>query len=271
MSTSPLLRYGYSSLGCPELDFASVSALATRFGLRELELRTLEKRVDLPKYFAETDPGLVRTRELLENAGQRICGLGTSVRLLNGLDGLPELREFAALAQTLNVPWLRIFDGGKPTQPPATDADFEPAIALLNAWEAERAQNGWACGLAIETHDAFVTSPPVLELAKRFDGTLNILWDAHHTWRQGGEPVAETWAVLRPYVRHIHVKDSASKPEDITRPYAYVLPGAGGFPFTDLEALLVRDHYHGVVSLEWEKFWHPTLPPLEDALAAWLA
>ena len=31
---------------------------------------------------------------------------------------------------------------------------------------------------------------------------------------------------------------------------------------------VLRAEYDGWVSLEWEKLWHPYLPPLDDALAA---
>jgi beta-glucosidase len=32
--------------------------------------------------------------------------------------------------------------------------------------------------------------------------------------------------------------------------------------------MLTRDGYTGCVSLEWERKWHPYLPPLRDALSA---
>lgn len=47
------LRWSFSSLGCPELDLAGVMELALGAGLAELELRTLEGRVDLPELFRE--------------------------------------------------------------------------------------------------------------------------------------------------------------------------------------------------------------------------
>ena len=56
---------------------------------------------------------------------------------------------------------------------------------------------------------------------------------------------------------------------------------AGGLPAAELEKLSPEDRakyetmsaaqraaFAGVVSLEWERLWHPYLPPLEDALEA---
>ena len=45
-----------------------------------------------------------------------------------------------------------------------------------------------------------------------------------------------------------------------------MLPGAGEFPMAPLRAVLAAE-YAAVVSLEWEKLWHPYLPPLDEALA----
>ena len=48
-------------------------------------------------------------------------------------------------------------------------------------------------------------------------------------------------------------------------PFTYVLPGEGEFPTGPIMELLGKE-YAGVVSLEWEKLWHPYLPPLDEAL-----
>ena len=65
----------------------------------------------------------------------------------------------------------------------------------------------------------------------------------------------------------MHVKDSMPVPSG-KPPFTYVLPGAGEFPMEALRAALEADGFAGPVSLEWEKFWHPDLPPLDTALAA---
>ncbi len=258
-----LFRRAFSSLGCGELDLIKISALATRFGLQDLELRFVAGRLDLPGWFAES--GLDAAADLLAAAGQRVVVLGSSARLLDGMTGLDELRGFARLAEHFRCPWIRIFDGGPRNQPPRDAAGWQPALDLLSAWSAERESAGWACDLLIETHDSLVTSPPVLELAARMPDGIHILWDSHHTWHLGGESVRQTWQTLRPWIRHIHVKDSSA----VGGVRSYVPPGAGDFPLAELDELLREDGYEGVISLEWERHWHPHLPPLEQALSAW--
>ena len=66
-------------------------------------------------------------------------------------------------------------------------------------------------------------------------------------------------------VVHVHVKDSVSRPS-ARHPYTYVLPGDGEFPAAPLFAELRAGGFDGPVSLEWERMWHPYLPPLDEAL-----
>ncbi|MFP4542201.1 MAG: sugar phosphate isomerase/epimerase family protein, partial [Opitutales bacterium] len=92
-----------------------------------------------------------------------------------------------------------------------------------------------------------------------------ILWDAHHTFHKAGEAIAETWERIRPFVRHVHFKDSVAEPNEIND-YTLALPGEGRFPLAELFHLLRRDGYRGAVCLEWERKWQPWSPPLSAAL-----
>ena len=40
-------RWGFSTLGCPELDLAEATALADRFQMHHMELRALENTLDI--------------------------------------------------------------------------------------------------------------------------------------------------------------------------------------------------------------------------------
>ena len=66
-------------------------------------------------------------------------------------------------------------------------------------------------------------------------------------------------------IQHIHIKDSVSVPS-ARHPYSYCLPGKGEFPVVDTYNVLRDNNYTGVVSLEWERKWHPYLPDLDNAL-----
>jgi sugar phosphate isomerase/epimerase len=117
----------------------------------------------------------------------------------------------------------------------------------------------------METHDALFTSGAINRFAEAAGGVA-VLWDSHHTWKRGGEDPVTTWRAIQPHVIHLHVKDSVSEPSG-KHPYRYVFPGEGEFPAIALFAALRGDGYSGVVSLEWERLWHPELAPLSEALS----
>lgn len=251
-----------STLGCPERDLAGVAALIQAHGLDGAELRYLEGTLDLPGCFARKyGPPEALTAEV-RKLGLKIVALGTSFKLADdGEAGREALRAFVPWAEALGVRWLRVFDGGKP----GDAAGVSAMVANLAWWRKLRAAAGWRCDLMVETHDSLTTAKSIRELVDAAGGAA-ILWDTHHTWKRGGEEPLVTWAAIKPQVVHLHVKDSISRPS-ARHPFTYVLPGEGEFPAGPLIEVLGRE-FDGFVSLEWEKQWHPYLPPLEEALVA---
>lgn len=250
-----------SSLGCAELSLDDTLALAARHAVPAVELRALGGTADLAGYFAATcgTPAALATR--LRAALARVVALDASLRLIDGTEAQrAELATLAPWAEAAGVRWLRVFDGGKN----ADAGELAAARDTLAWWRALRARKGWTVDVMVETHDALCTAAALGRfLAAVPDAVL--LWDAHHTWRKGGEDPLATWAAIRRRVVHVHVKDSVPVPS-ARHPFTYVLPGDGGFPIALLRAALERDGFAGPVSLEWERMWHPYLRPLEQAL-----
>jgi sugar phosphate isomerase/epimerase len=252
----------FSTLGCPELSLDEVFALAQRHGIPGVELRALAGTTDLSGYFAREFGSPARLAQRVAAAGVNIVAFDASLRLVGASDAEREqTRSLGPWAQALGVRWLRAFDGGKQMDA----AELAAALETLRWWQAERRQHGWTAELMIETHDALVTAEAIGRFLAAAPGT-SILWDAHHTWRKGGEDPALTWAAIRESVVHVHVKDSIAVPS-ARHPFTYVLPGDGGFPVARTRERLRADGFAGSMSLEWERMWHPYLPPLENALA----
>lgn len=266
----PALQTGiscFSTLGCPELSLVETADLAREFHIPHLELRALENSIDLPSLLTSFPGGWSGALDFLhaQNVSPRI--LGTSLKLIgNTEEQWNELLAFAELAQDLEAPWLRVFSGGT-WGVPLTSEDFDTAAASIGRWRQMRARHNWRTDLLVETHDSFSASAPCRRLLDLLDLPVSFLWDSHHTWRLGGEAPSESWSVLAPHVRHVHVKDSIGVPS-ARHPFTYVLPGEGEMPLQEVFDILSRDSFVGTVSLEWEKMWHPYLPPLSTALAA---
>ncbi len=162
-------------------------------------------------------------------------------------------------AEAIGVRHLRVFDGLSRNPP----SGLQVAAGAVQGWRDLRSKEGWQADLLVETHDVFLTGAEICDFADATGGVA-ILWDAHHTWKAGEEPRA-TWQRARPWVRHIHVKDSVSRRRGDPI-FDYSLPGRGEFPMLSLRDALRADAYDGPLSLEWERLWHPELGPLEEAL-----
>lgn len=252
-----------NTLGCAEFSLEEALALAARHGLGGVEVRALGGTVELGKYLRETygSPEDLAAKLRAEWPGGRVVAFNTSLKLVGGSAAEREqVRDLGPWAEALGVKWLRVFDGGKT----ADDGELAQAAETLRWWREERAARGWSCDWMIETHDALWTAAAILRLLAVVPDAA-ILWDAHHTWKKGGEDPLMTWRAIRASVVHVHVKDSVSVPS-ARHPFTYVLPGAGEFPAGALLAALREEKFTGPVSLEWERMWHPYLPTLEEAL-----
>jgi sugar phosphate isomerase/epimerase len=251
----------FSSLGCPDATLDAALALATQHRIDAVELRSLGGTVELAEYFAREFGSPARLAEKLRGSPVRVAALNASLHLAGATAAeRAQLIALAPWAEALDVRWLRVFDGGKN----ADAAEFAAAADTVRWWQQLRAERGWQAEIMVETHDSLITAEKIGRFLSALPGTA-ILWDAHHTWRKGGEDLVATWRVIRGSVVHVHVKDSVPVPS-AKHPFTYVLPGDGGFPIAPLLAALQADGYAGLVSLEWEKMWHPYLPSLELAL-----
>lgn len=249
-----------STMGCPELTLDVAAALALHHALDGVELRALAGTIDLPTHFASAygAPEALAARR----PAVPVTAFCTSLKAVGATAA--DRAAFLALipwAEALGVPWLRVFDGGKA----ADAAELAEAADTVRWWRELRAKHGWKTDIMIETHDSLLTGAVVRRLLAVAPGTA-IRWDSHHTWKKGGEDPVATWQAIKNAVVSIDVKDSISRPS-ARHPYTYVLPGDGEFPMAPLRAVL-RAEYGGPLSLEWEKLWHPSLPPLDEALAA---
>jgi len=251
-------EYCFSTLGCGDLNLHQVADLADRHGIATVELRTLSGTVDLIAALAaefKTPEGLV---EFLAGNNLRIAALNTSVRLFESRD-LSAVEAFVPWAEAAGASYLRIFDGGDQV---SADEQIH-AADLLKDWQASRHKRGLNVDLMIETHDALADFGQLANFVERVPDA-RILWDAHHTWAKGAD-LASVWSIIAEAAVHVHVKDSTIGNDGRRH---YVLPGHGDFPMADLVALLRSGKSPTPISLEWERHWHPELPPLEDALNA---
>ena len=258
------IRWGFSSMGAPELTLSETLALAAEFGLDFVELRSLEKSLDLPAVLAAYDP-----QPAPASFPVPVVLVASSLQLIEATeDDIAAFLRFAEAAVQVGARYVRVFGGG--TWGRKLDPEqLEHARKVVATCRKRLAHAAPGVRMILETHSAFSSASACQRLNHALGdaGPLEILWDSHHTWRLAREDPEETWALVGPLVRHIHYKDSCHALQHVSRS-SYVLPGKGEYPGADLFQMLVRERYAGGFSLEWERLWHADLPPLREALAA---
>ena len=157
------LKWCFSSLGCPDLDLDEALALADRYGIEMVELRTLSGVVDiapiLEKYLSVCS-GMVAE---LRGKG-RIVGLNTSFHIASNNEGnRHELLRTAKIADQLGAKYLRVF-GGFPFTEELTSARLSESSKSLAWFEKVKQENGLQCEMTLEIHDGFSSSDRCLEL-----------------------------------------------------------------------------------------------------------
>lgn len=261
---SDRLQWCFSSLGCAELTLDEIIKLAKSNGINAIELRAFSGSLDLVglfDVFEKNDPD--QYRSVAESSIIKM--IDTSFNLVGALEtDFDNIIKLAQLADKLHVPYCRVFGGLEYSRKPVTE-DLNRAAQTLKKWDKARNINHLNCQLAIETHDGFSSAANCIRFFNIAGRDMPVVWDAHHTWRCGGEPFAESLALLCDNIVHVHVKDSVKIGEGKSRS---VLPGRGDVPIKGLLVLLREIDFQPAISLEWERLWEPELPPLEEALIA---
>lgn len=262
------MNWAFSTLGCPEADFAEVMRMAEQFSVPFVEIRMLSGTDDLAGVFRGRFGTPKKASAVRESWPAKICVLGTSCRMIGCTPGEWEgLVALAPWADAMQVPFLRVFDSrALPTG--LQNSHFSEAANFLRRWQEIKMAKKWKVEVIIETHSALTSVTPILKLQEHLLEPAPLLWDSHHTWHKGAEHPSVTWPKIQPWVRHIHIKDSPRPDSDAPNSNHHVIPGQGEYPFDVLFSHLQEANFPGVVSLEWEKHWQPALPPLAAALAS---
>jgi sugar phosphate isomerase/epimerase len=262
-AAAPIL--GFSTLGCPEWEATRVVEEAARMGftgiewrggpdghvvaLPPAELRDLRRRMD--------DHGLVA---IAVTAYTTFVDPDASLRRTS----VDDLVRHAEIAAELGAADVRAFPGERADD--ASDAVLRDRAAegLVAAGERIR---GMGVVIALEPHDDLVASASVRPLLERVGGpAIGVIWDVGNSWAAGDEPEAAL-ALLRPWLRYVQVKDGVGRGPN----WRLTRVGEGEVPLGDALRALLASGPLPSISIEWERPWHPELPPAADALPAGLA
>ena len=263
------LPIAFSTLGCPAWDFARILDFAEQNGFAAIELRGLQGNLDLPSHPIFAPQRIEESKRSIAAHNLRIACVSSSTDTgesdpAKRAKGLGDARRFIDLAASLGAPYVRVFgkssDSGKPVSP---DQDLKKRVA-----EALHELGGYAGShnvtVLIESHDDFTSAPVLREVLSQADSPhVGLLWDAFHTFATSNESPELTFAALRTWIRHTHLKDAVGSGPD----RKYVLTGRGNIPVRRQIQVLHASSYQGFYCFEWEKVWHPELEAPEIAIA----
>lgn len=243
-------------------DPAEAIGLARRFGLRALEIRSVwEKR---PHEFTAADARALRG--MVRDAGLAVCAVATPV-FKCALDDARQRREHLEIlkrclevCRELDAPLARVFTFWRPGAPGAPDLlgralAWREVVAHIadRLGEAADVARDAGCRLVIENEPSVYGSAcaQVAELIARLNHpALGALWDPGNAVYETEveRPYPDGYEVLRPFIAHVHIKDTRRDPS--TKRADAVALGDGEIPYPAIFRRLRDDRYAGFVSLE---------------------
>src|SRR5216117_2147769 len=107
------MRRCFSTLGCVDLAFPEICALAREFQIPAIELRGIGGRMDMPEYCAESGLLPQNVGELCRKHATGIVVAGSSIKLTSIAESeRADFMNFCAWAESIAAPYVRVFGGG---------------------------------------------------------------------------------------------------------------------------------------------------------------
>ncbi len=261
------MKISYTTLACPDWSWERILDETVRFGFDGIEIRGLERELDLTKmepFFPENIEG---TMKQLREKSLEICCLDTSCRFHTAADIEKYLAEGKAaidLAQKLNCKYIRVFGNEIPDKSRKAETIKQIASSLD---ELGNYTKGTGVTVLIETHGDFSTGDAMLELLQQITSkNVDVLWDVTNAYVEFDEPIDVTFNKLSSRIKHSHIKDAKGRVPDAK----LCMIGKGDLSVKQMVDLLKSIGFDGWLSLEWEKMWHPELEEPEIVLGTYI-
>ena len=252
------MKFCFSTLGCTERSLDEVLELAKKYSIDTLELRGLGGVMDNRKIPELSPENREYTVAKFREYGVKPLILGTSCKFHDESKLAEALEEGYAsidIAVAVGFRCIRVFGNNiKGDETECLDR-ISSGISRLCEYAS-----GKGVLVLLETHGDINTAErlgAVAEACGKYEN-FGFIWDVCHTRNTYGDNWRTFCDDFFPMIKHIHLKDVTAD--------GLTLPGGGDLPLREMAEYLVKKGYDGAFSLEWEKKWHPELPPIEDAL-----
>ena len=264
------MKLAFSTLGCPEWDVEKIIEAAFQYGYSAIELRGIQKGMDPDNMTCFLPENREKTLRMFAESDIEICVFGTSV---NFHDPSTVQEQYQTALKALrfcvecNIPMMRVF--GNEVKPETEIKQLEQIAFYFDklSKEAEKVHKQ----VLLEVHGNLTTIERLRYVAERVSSpAFGLIWDVGHTHVHYGERIEQFYYALKPWIRHVHIKDAVHQDGKL---HHLCMIGAGHLPLVKIIDMLERDGYQGYYSLEWEKRWHPELAEPEIVIpqyAQWM-
>ena len=252
------MKLCFTTLGCYERSLDEIISLTKKYGFDAIEIRGIGGEVDNDKIAELSSENRKNTRDKLISNGIAPLAIDTScwfhkpekydAAIAEGINAIE-------IAKDMGMKYVRVF-GDKFT------LGVEECTQRMISGFTYLCECAGDVNILLEIHgecNTIEALTPIIDKMSEYKN-FGLLWDIQHSHRSYGKNWREFYNFIRPYVKHVHIKDYSDEKEQLC------LVGEGSIPINDIVDTLLNDRYDGYFSLEWEKKWHPELCEIESAL-----
>jgi sugar phosphate isomerase/epimerase len=241
------MKYSFMSFSTPEFSLEECLDAVKEYGYDGFEPRAQANHA----HGVETDASPEKRKDIKTLSAEKGVPIGciaTSLRFAdvpNRAQTVSDAFAFIDLCGDLGVPALRIFGGPIP-EGMSREAAVDAVCDVYREVLANAEQKNVA--LCMETHDDWCDPKDVAEVLKRLDHPMAAAnWDIMHPVRTGKAGMEESFHILKPWIRHVHVHDAGELGDKIN----LVPIGKGKYDHKTAVQLLRDNGYEGYISGEW--------------------
>ncbi len=237
------MNYSFMTFSTPDLSLEEVLEVAERYGYDGIEPRLDAKHAHGIE--VETTPEQrAAIKQQAADFGIALACLATSLKYADPdrtETMLRQTHERIDLAGDVGAPSMRVF-GGKIPEGVTREQAIDLLAESLSAVADHAAQRGVT--LCLETHDDWCNPAHVAAVLERVNRpSIAVNWDIMHPVRTHNATIDESFEILKPWIRHLHLHDGDD---------SGLLPiGKGIVDHRRALELLMTIEFDGYLSGEW--------------------
>lgn len=261
------MKYGFSSLGCPDWDLDTIISQASSMGYDGVSLRGLQGELHLPACPTLAGNPQSVARRFAEAGIELVClETGNCFHWKDArkrTEQKAQVREFIELAGALDCPYVRIYGDEVPHYERRETTLVRIAEALRELAPMAASHN---VTLLLENHGDFAGSRDLWFILDTVSHpAVQACWHPCHARVLGD---THTIAVPRLGTKIALVLVVDGKFNEVDALDAYALPGEGNLDYPRFLDILRGIAYQGYLVFHWPKLWNPSLAEPESAFPA---